>query len=101
VVLLLTVPLHYRQKQIRRHRESLLLSPDKTQGRGIGRKYKLFPHLWEIKCTSVCRMEHLMQELLATDPAPDKKVHQMEWVRHMDALRATAEEIVRAELIYC
>jgi hypothetical protein len=62
---------------------------------------KLFPHLWEIQDTAASRMEQLMQELLAADPAPDKKTHQMAWVRHMNALRATAEEIVGAELIYC
>jgi hypothetical protein len=62
---------------------------------------KLFPHLREIQDTAASRMEQLMQELLAADPAPDKKTHQMAWVRHMNALRATAEEIVETELIYC
>jgi hypothetical protein len=62
---------------------------------------KLFPHLWEIQDTAASRMEQLMQELLAADPAPDKKTHQMAWVRHMNALRATAEETIEAELIYC
>jgi hypothetical protein len=62
---------------------------------------KLFPHLWEIQDTATSRMEQLMQELLAADPAPDKKTHQMAWVRHMNALRAMAEEIIEAELIYC
>jgi hypothetical protein len=62
---------------------------------------KLFPHLWEIQDTAASRMEQLMQELLAADPAPDKKTHQMAWVRHMNALRATAEEIIETELIYC
>lgn len=32
-------------------------------------------------------------------PAPDKKTRQMDWVRHMNALKAQAEEIVTAELI--
>jgi hypothetical protein len=62
---------------------------------------KLFPHLWEIQDTAASRMERLMQDLLAADPAPDKKTHQMAWVRHMNALRATAEEIIETELIYC
>jgi len=39
------------------------------------------------------------EELLAADPAPDKKTRQMDWVRHMNALKAQAEEIVTAELI--
>lgn len=44
-------------------------------------------------------MKQLMEELLAADPAPDKKTRQMDWVRHMNALKAQAEEIVMAELI--
>lgn len=30
-----------------------------------------------------------------------KAENQMEWVRRMNAIRATAEEVVRSELIYC
>ena len=60
---------------------------------------KLFPHLWEVQDTAAARMELLMKELLAADPAPDKKTRQMDWVQHMNALKAQAEEIVTAELI--
>ncbi len=60
---------------------------------------KLFPHLWEIQDTADARMKRLMAELLAANPAPDKKTRQMDWVRHMNALKAQAEEIVTAELI--
>ena len=60
---------------------------------------KLFPHLWEVQDTAAARMGQLMKELLAADPAPDKKTMQMDWVRHMNALKAQAEEIVTAELI--
>ena len=60
---------------------------------------KLFPHLWEVQETATARMKQLMEELLAADPAPDKKTRQMDWVRHMNALKAQAEEIVTAELI--
>ncbi len=60
---------------------------------------KLFPHLWEIQDTADARMKQLMKELLAADPAPDKRTRQMDWVRHMNALKAQAEEIVTAELI--
>ena len=42
---------------------------------------KLFPHLWEIQDTA------------------DKTTRQMDWVRHMNCLKAQAEEIVIAELI--
>ncbi len=60
---------------------------------------KLFPHLWEIQDTADARMKQLMKELLAANPAPDKRTRQMDWVRHMNALKAQAEEIVTAELI--
>ena len=41
---------------------------------------KLFPHLWEVQQTCVKRMELLMEELLANNPAPDKATQQLEWV---------------------
>lgn len=60
---------------------------------------KLFPHLWEVQETATRRMEQMMQELLAQNPAPDKRTDQMGWVRHMNSLKAQAEEVVMAELI--
>lgn len=60
---------------------------------------KLFPHLWEVQDTAAARIRQMMDELLAANPAPDKKTRQMDWVRHMNALKAQAEEIVTAELI--
>ena len=41
----------------------------------------------------------MMKELLEKNPAPDKKMHQMEWVQHMNALKAQAEEVILNELI--
>ena len=38
--------------------------------------------------------------LLETQPAPDKATNQMDWVQHMNSLKAQAEEIVLRELIY-
>jgi hypothetical protein len=61
---------------------------------------KLFPHLWEIQQTASDRMEQLMTELLAKNPAPNKETNQMGWVQHMNALKAQAEELVLTELIY-
>lgn len=59
---------------------------------------QLFPHLWEIDETAHCRVEKLMTELLKRNP--NKATHQMAWVQHMNSLKAQAEEIVLAELIY-
>ena len=61
----------------------------------------LFPHLWEVQQTCEKRMELLMEELLEKSPAPDKATQQLAWVAHMNSLKAQAEELVVAELIYC
>ena len=61
----------------------------------------LFPHLWEVQQTCEKRMELLMKELLIKNPAPDKATQQLAWAAHMSSLKAQAEEMVVAELIYC
>ena len=60
----------------------------------------LFPHLWKIDEIAHCRMERLTEELLERNPAPDKATQQLAWVQHMNMLKAQAEEIIVAELIY-
>ena len=60
----------------------------------------LFPHLWEVQQTCEKRMELLMTDLLAKNPAPDKATQQLVWVAHMNSLKAQAEEIVLQELVY-
>lgn len=62
---------------------------------------QLFPHLWEIDKTAHRRVEQLMAELLQENPAPDKEKHQLAWVQHMNSLKALAEEITVAELVFC
>ena len=42
-----------------------------------------------------------MNELLERNPAPDKETQQLAWVKHMNGLKAQAEEIINAELIFC
>lgn len=61
---------------------------------------QLFPHLLEVQHTASQRMEQLMDELLRKNPPPDKQKSPMDWVQHMNSLKAQAEEIVQAELIY-
>lgn len=61
----------------------------------------LFPHLWEIDETAHRRVDQIMTELLEKNPAPDKSTQQLAWVQHMSSLKAQAEEIVNAELIFC
>ena len=60
----------------------------------------LYPHLMELEQTAESRMQQTMQELLKQNPAPNKERHQMEWVQHMNSLKAQAEELVMNELIY-
>ncbi len=61
---------------------------------------QLFPHLVDIQQTCEKRFEVIMTGLLERHPAPDKGTHQMEWVGHMNMLKAQAEEIIVHELIY-
>ena len=60
-----------------------------------------FPQLWEIDETAHRRVEQMVNELLEKNPAPDKSTQQLAWVQHMSSLKAQAEEIVNAELIFC
>jgi len=45
-------------------------------------------------------MEQIMSDLQKMQTAPDKMTHQMEWVGYMNNLKAQAEEMIMAELIY-
>ena len=60
----------------------------------------LYPHLMEVEQTAESQMQQTMAQLLKQTPAPDKESRQMEWVQHMNSLRAQAEELVLTELIY-
>ena len=61
---------------------------------------KLNQHLLEIDRTANSRMEQIVDQMLQTNPAPDKAADQMGWVQHMNALTQQAEEIVLQELVY-
>ena len=60
----------------------------------------LYPHLMEMEQTAESQMQQTMAQLLKQTPAPNKERHQMEWVQHMNSLKAQAEELVMNELIY-
>ena len=61
---------------------------------------QLFPHLHEIEEIAHQRLEIVQNQLLEKDPPPDKETHQLEWVQHMNAIKAQAEEMIFSELIY-
>jgi len=61
---------------------------------------KLRAHLLEINSAAKEQIEQVVKDMLAKNPAPDKEQYQMEWVRHISGLTASAEEVVMRELIY-
>ena len=61
---------------------------------------QLFPHLYEVQEIAEKRVEVIMAGLLEKNPAPDKEKDAMAWVRHMNMLKAMAEEVVVREVIY-
>ena len=60
----------------------------------------LYPHLMEGEQTAESQMQQTMEQLLKQTSAPDMENRQMEWVQHMNSLKAQAEELVLTELIY-
>ena len=61
---------------------------------------QLFPHLYEVQEIAEKRVKVIMAGLLEKNPAPDKETDAMGWVRHMNLLKAMAEEVVVREVIY-
>ena len=56
--------------------------------------------MWEIDSQARQRVANLMSELLEKNPAPDKMADGMAWTRHMNQIKAQAEELVIQEIIY-
>ena len=82
-----------------RMRLAYLKENDPLQYEMLCWKEEILPHLWEIQDTASRRVEQIMNDMLAQDPAPDKRTDQMGWVRHMNNLKVQAEEIMIRELI--
>ena len=63
---------------------------------------KLYPHLLEIDEAANERMDILMPQLMKAAGVSEelKAADQMKWVGMMNALKAQAEEMIVAELIY-
>lgn len=61
---------------------------------------QLFPHLYEVQEIAEKRMEVIMAGLLEKNLAPNKETDAMAWGRHMNMLKAMAEEVVVREVIY-
>ena len=61
---------------------------------------QLFPHLYEVQEIAEKRVEVIMEGLLKKNPALEKETDAMAWSGHMNMLKAMAEEVVLAEIIY-
>ena len=63
---------------------------------------KLMEHLQEIDATCRRRMEQMIREMAVAEGVTEelKAKEQMTWVRKMNSLHASAEEIVLKELVY-
>ena len=63
---------------------------------------KLMEHLQEIDATCRRRMDQMIREMALTEGVTEelKAKEQMTWVRKMNSLHASAEEIVLKELVY-
>ena len=64
---------------------------------------KLDEHLAEIDLTCTERVELIMNQLARREGVTEalKAADQMTWVARMNNIRASAEEIVLSELVYC
>lgn len=63
-------------------------------------KDELNQRLIDIQKNADERMDVLEEQLLKSDPAPDKAKDAMAWTRHMNQIRHQAEEFVKSEIIY-
>ena len=63
---------------------------------------KLYPHLREIDETANSRLEQMMPELAESADVTEalKAADPMKWVGLMNSLKAQAEEIILAELVF-
>ena len=63
---------------------------------------KMTAHLEEIDRAATKMYDRLVEQLKQRDGTSEelKSLHQMEWVRHMNAIRSEAETLVMGELIY-
>lgn len=63
---------------------------------------KLMEHLQEIDATCRRRMDQMIREIAVAEGVTEelKAKEQMTWVRKMNSLHASAEEIVLKELVY-
>lgn len=57
-------------------------------------------HLMDVNEEAHQQIEILIDDLLKSNPAPDKAKNQFGWIQHMNMLKIQAEETVVREIIY-
>ncbi len=64
---------------------------------------KLHSYLADLNEQAQERLEVIIQQMQTAENVNEalKRKDSMEWVRHMNSIKSRAEEIIKAELIYC
>lgn len=57
-------------------------------------------HLMDVNEQAYQMLDHMIEEMLKSNPAPSRQTDQLGWVQYMNALKAQVEEVVLRELIY-
>ena len=83
-----------RHKYLREHNHSLYTA--------LFLSGKLTPHLEEIDRVATKMYDRLVEQMKERDGITEelKALHQIDWVRQMNAIRSEAETVVMGELIY-
>lgn len=81
-------------------RKEYLRNHKKARFNILALQNRLDSHLMEVDSEARQKVEDLTMQLLEKDPAPEKSADSMAWTRHMNRIRAQAEEMVVQEIIY-
>ena len=81
-------------------RKEYLRNHKKTRFSILALQNRLDRHLMEVDSEARQKVEDLTMQLLEKAPAPEKSADSMAWTRHMNRIRAQAEELVVQEIIY-
>ncbi len=93
---------HYHLGKYGRMRRTFLQEHRPIQYSDLVLTEKLFPHLADIDEACRQRLDVMIPAMAEQEGATAalKRTNQMEWVRRMNSIRARAEEVILAELVY-
>jgi len=61
---------------------------------------ELYPHCHEVQRQAENRLKFMMEQMVKSNPPPDKGTDPLGWAAHMNMLKHSVEEVIFAELIY-